>query len=237
MTGTSRGAPWLLATLVGVVASLNGFSHPDPWPDLSYAPRPGPGRNLEGLAELWTPVGRSLLSKDGVEFRVPREARRELPRSGRVLVYYRGEVQGQLVQGLAGHAEILGVDFDTKELRLAPTLAHAQTIFLHDPWTGWKRGVGYRPGYDPGSMSYFLSTRNLTAMDSGVLAQVLAGKVYRGMASRDALRAWGAPAARSGYDFDRGRQEQWVYQLDPQRRRYLYLDTSTQRVTAWHEDP
>ncbi len=209
-----------------------------PWggPDLSYAPDPrtAPGWTDQAMARVWTRVVAFEAGEDGPAMVVPAEPE-EGPRlqvGRRLGIYYR---TGDGRQGLAGHGTVATVDREAGMARVPVRLAHAMTFHEHDPWKGWQARVSFRPGYEPDRIAYFASPENLTALEPEDWEAVLAGRVYRGMAAREVLRSWGAPAARGAHDFAHGRQEQWVYQVDALRRAYVYLDVATARVTGWHQ--
>lgn len=225
-------AALLMTATLAAASQAAGWGRWDQYPDLSYAPDPAaaPGWSRQQLDEVWQPLSGFEASPEAATMRADAAALRLHP-GQRLLVYYRDAAGAR--QGLAGNAEVLEVDAQG-QARLKVRLSHLMTWFEHDPWRGWQRRASWRPGYAPGQVGYFLSRRELVWREPGELDAIRDGVPYRGMWAADAVRAWGAPSARGRRDFPRGPQEQWVYQVDPFRRAYLYVDVASQRVTGWH---
>lgn len=225
----------LAIALAAQAAGTVGATGWGPWPDLRFVPEPSPGWSFEQLRQAWRPARGFELEEDGVVLVLADRPTRWFRPGDRVAVYYRTMDGGR--QGLAGRGEVLSVDRTTLEARVAVRLAHLVQPFVHDPWKGWTRSYAWRPGFAPGEVQYYVSTQNLSNLDDQAFAALLAGDLYRGMPARDLIRTLGSPTARGVFDFAEGRQEQWVYQVDAHRRRYVYVDVATLRVTGWHGSP
>lgn len=231
MMKTPRRAA-LAAALLAAALPLMGAGDWGPWPDIRFVPTDGGNWGFGELRDHWTRVVGAEQGDDGVYMLAVDENPRRFREGDAVAVYFRS-MDGSL-QGLAGRGEVVTIDRKTREARVRVHLAHLMQFFEHGPWTGWKRSHGWRDGFAPGDVTYFLSHENLVGMDPEEFRQVLQGEVTRGMSARSLMRSWGAPAARGRYDYAQGAQEQWVWQLGPQQRSYAYVDVATRRVTGWH---
>jgi hypothetical protein len=222
----------LAAALVAAALPLMGAGDWGPWPDIRFVPTDGGQWSFGKLRDRWTRVLGTEQGEDGVYMLAVDDSPRRFRQGDRVAVYYRS-MDGSL-QGLAGRGEVTEIARSNREMRVRVHLAHLMQFYEHGPWTGWVRAHGWREGFGPGKMSYYLSHENLVGMESEEFRQILAGEVSRGMSARSLMRTWGAPSARGKYDYLHGAQEQWVYQLGPKRRSYAYVDVATRRVTGWH---
>lgn len=220
--------------MLAATGPLMGAGDWGPWPDLRFLPRAAPGLSLEALKPRWAKVSRYEAADDGVYFFAPDDAPRRLRVGQDLGVYYRN-FDGS-AQGLAGRGEVVAISRKPRVAQVKVHLAHLTQWFGHSPWRGWQRQHGWRPGFEPGKTSYFLSAENLSGLPDETWAAVLAGEPHRGLAARDMMRVWGSPAARSSFTFAHGKQEQWVWHLDPRRRAYAYVDSRTLRVTGWHTE-
>ena len=222
----------LAAALLAAALPLMGAGDWGPWPDIRFVPTDGGQWGFGKLKEHWTRVLGTEQDESGVYMLALDENPRRFREGDKIAVYYRS-MDGS-VQGLAGRGEVVSIDRANRETRVRVHLAHLMQFYEHGPWTGWRRGHGWREGFAPGQMSYYLSQENLVGMDPDDFRQVLNGEIYRGMAARHLLRSWGAPAARGRHDYIHGPQEQWMYQLGPKRSAFAYVDVATRRVTGWH---
>lgn len=228
MVPTRSSTPkFVLGLLLASGALAEGWGS---WPDLTYAPDPSrnPGWSDAQLDEVRSALRGFHADVDGAYFLTDAEELRLHP-GQQLVVYYQGGGR----QGIAGNAEVVARS-EAGEATLRVRLAFLMQWFAHHPWKGWGREVAWREGYEPSRMRYFVSRRNLATRPLEEFEAIRTASLARGMHAGDVLRTWGAPAARGKHVFSHGPAEQWVYQQDPFRRAYVYVDVGTRRLVGFH---